>query len=100
MDPASVVPGSVMPKYPYMFTNLADIATAYANASTQKAVFGVPYYKEGMPKLGSWKEAKEQALADAKKIAADMKNQKVKDEVDAGRVPEIVALIAYLNALK
>ena len=100
MDPASVVPGSVMPKYPHMFTNLADIATAYANASTQKAVFGVPYDKEGMPKLGSWKEAKAQALADAKKIAANMKNQKVKDEVDAGRVPEIVALIAYLNALK
>jgi cytochrome c oxidase cbb3-type subunit 2 len=100
MDPASVVPGSVMPKYPHMFTNLADIATAYANASTQKAVFGVPYDKEGMPKLGSWKEAKAQALADAKKIAANMKNQKVKDEVDAGRVPEIVALIAYLNALR
>jgi cytochrome c oxidase cbb3-type subunit 2 len=39
-------------------------------------------------------------LADAKKIAANMKNQKVKDEVDAGRVPEIVALIAYLNALR
>ncbi len=100
MDPAAVVPGSIMPKYPHMFTNLADIATAYANASTQKAVFGTPYDQKGMPKLGTWKEAKAQALADAKKIASEMKNQQVKDMVAAGKVPEIVALIAYLNSLK
>jgi len=100
MDPASVVPGSIMPKYPHMFTNLADVATAYANANTQKHVFGVPYDAEGMPKLGTWKEAEAQALADAKKIAAEMKNQKVKSEVEAGKIPEIVALIAYLNSLK
>jgi cytochrome c oxidase cbb3-type subunit 2 len=100
MDPASVVPNSIMPKYPHMFTNLADIATAYANANTQKHLFGVPYDAEGMPKLGTWKEAEAQALADAKKIAAEMKNQKVKSEVEAGKIPEIVALIAYLNSLK
>jgi cytochrome c oxidase cbb3-type subunit 2 len=29
-----------------------------------------------------------------------MKNQDVKDMVAAGKVPEIVALIAYLNRLK
>ncbi len=100
MNPPSVVPGSIMPKYPHMFTNLADIATAYANANTQKEVFGVPYDTKGMPKLGSWEEAKAQALEDAKKVAAEMKNQTVKDEVAAGKVPEIVALIAYLNSLK
>ncbi|HHB94498.1 MAG TPA: cytochrome-c oxidase, cbb3-type subunit II [Campylobacterales bacterium] len=100
MDPASIVPGSIMPKYPHMFTNIADIATAYANANTQKELFAVPYDKEGMTKLGSWKDAKVQALADAKKIAADMKNQKVKDAVANGKIPEIVALIAYLNSLK
>ena len=100
MSPADIVPGSIMPKYPHMFTNTADIATAYANANTQKSLFGVPYDKEGMPKLGSWKEAKAQALEDAKKVAADMKNQSVKDAVANGQVPEIVALIAYLNSLK
>jgi cytochrome c oxidase cbb3-type subunit 2 len=100
LAPADVVPGSVMPKYPHMFTNKADIATAYANANTQKEVFGVPYDQEGMPKLGSWEDAKAQALEDAKKIAADMKNQSVKDAVANGQVPEIVALIAYLNSLK
>ncbi|MGB5918287.1 MAG: cbb3-type cytochrome c oxidase subunit II, partial [Arcobacter sp.] len=36
----------------------------------------------------------------AKAIAADMKNQAVKDAVANGQIPEIVALIAYLNSLK
>ncbi len=100
MKPSSLVPGTVMPEYPHMFTNMADIPTAYANASTQKAVFGVPYDQEGMPKLGTWAEAEVQAKEDAKLIAADMKNQSVKDAVAKGEIPEIVALIAYLNSLK
>jgi len=100
MSPPSVVPGSVMPAYPHMFNNLADIDTAYAEAYTVKTVFGTPYDKKGMPKLGTIKEANEAALADAKLIAADMKNQAVKDKVANGEIPEIVALIAYLNSLK
>jgi cytochrome c oxidase cbb3-type subunit II len=100
MDPASVVPGTVMPAYPHMFENKADVATAYANANTQKQVFAVPYDQDGMPKLGSWSEAKALALEEAKVIVADMKNQSVKDAVANGKIPEIVALIAYLNSLK
>jgi cytochrome c oxidase cbb3-type subunit 2 len=100
MAPADVVPGSIMPKYPHMFTNMADIATAYANANTQKQVFGVPYDTDGMPKLGAWADAEAAAKEEAKLIAADMKNQSVKDMVAKGEVPEIVALIAYLNSLK
>jgi cytochrome c oxidase cbb3-type subunit II len=49
---------------------------------------------------GSVEEAHAEALAEAQMIAADMKNQDVKDMVAAGKVPEIVALIAYLNSLK
>ncbi|MEA3383966.1 MAG: cytochrome-c oxidase, cbb3-type subunit II [Campylobacterota bacterium] len=100
MDPASVVPGTIMPAYPHMFTNEADVATAYANANTQKQVFKVPYDKAGMPKLGSWSDAQASALVEAKLIAADMKNQSVKDAVANGKIPEIVALIAYMNSLK
>ncbi len=99
-DPVSVVPGSIMPAYKHMFDNFADIETAYAEAYTVKKVFNVPYDKEGMPKLGTLEEAKKEALADAKKIVAGMKNQKVKDAVANGKIPEIVALIAYLNSLK
>ena len=96
----SVVPGTVMPAYKHMFTNEADIATAYANANTQKVVFGVPYDKPGNPKLGYWVDAKAAALKEAKLIAADMKNQDVKDAVANGKIPEIVAIIAYMNSLK
>jgi cytochrome c oxidase cbb3-type subunit 2 len=101
MDPASVVPGTIMPKYSHQFTNMADIETAYAESVTVKNIFNTPYDKEGMPKLGkSFEEANAIALAQAKTIVADMKNQSVKDEVAAGKIPEIVALIAYLNSLK
>jgi len=99
-QPSSVVPGSVMPSYKHMFTNVADVETAYAEALTVKKVFNVPYDKEGMPKLGTLSDAKAAALEEAKAIAAGMKNQQVKDAVAAGKIPEIVALIAYLNSLK
>jgi cytochrome c oxidase cbb3-type subunit 2 len=99
-DPASVVPGTVMPAYAHMFKNIADVDTAYAEAVTVKNVFGVPYDKEGMPTLGTLDEAKASALEEAKLIAADMKDQDVKDAVAAGKIPEIVAIIAYMNSLK
>ena len=100
MDPKSVVPGSIMPMYPHMFSNLADIDTAYAEAITVRNIFKTPYDQEGMPKLGSIDDSKAQALVDAKVIASQMKNQAVKDAVAKGEIPQIVALIAYLNSLK
>jgi cytochrome c oxidase cbb3-type subunit 2 len=105
-DPESVIPGSIMPAYKHQFTNMADIDTAYAEAYTVKTVFGTPYDQDlngdgniDVP-LGSYEEAKALALEEARAIAADMKNQAVKDAVANGQVPEIVALIAYLNSLK
>ncbi len=105
-DPLSVVPGSIMPAYQHMFTNLADIETAYGEAYTVKNVFSTPYDQDldgdgnVDVALGSYEEAKVAALAQAKEIAAGMKNQAVKDAVANGQVPQIVALIAYLNSLK
>jgi cytochrome c oxidase cbb3-type subunit 2 len=106
MDPASVVPGTVMPAYPHQFENIADLDTAYAEAYTVKTVFNTPYDQDldGDGKvdveLGEYSSAIAKAKADAAAIAADMKNQAVKDAVANGQVPEIVALIAYLNSLK
>ena len=106
MDPASVVPGSIMPAYPHQFTNVANVETAYGEAVTVKEVFGTPYDVDlngdgnvDVP-LGTYEEAKATALKEAQAIAADMKNQAVKDAVAAGQIPEIVALIAYMNSLK
>lgn len=108
-DPAAVVPGSIMPAYNWMFKNMADVDTAYAEQVTVNKVFAVPYNAE-IPMADGSKatvalaatldEAKASALEEAKVIAADMKDQDVKDAVAAGQIPEIVALIAYLNSLK
>lgn len=99
-DPTSVVPQSIMPAYKHMFTNIADIDTAYAEAVTVKAIFATPYDVPNGTPLGTLDEARATALDEAKLITADMKNQDVKDAVAAGKIPEIVALIAYMNRLK
>ena len=108
-DPEKVVPGTIMPAYRWMFVNNTDVDTAYAEMLTVEEYFGVPYNKPVPMKDGSTKtikmgatlnEARKMALEEAKLIAADMKNQDVKDAVELGRIPEIVALIAYMNSLK
>jgi len=99
-EPSSVVPGTIMPSYKHMFVNEAKIETAYAEALTVKNVFKTPYDQEGMPKLGTWEEANKAALEEAKLIVADMKDEKVKQAVASGKIPEIVAIIAYMNSLK
>ncbi len=105
LDPVSVVPGSIMPAYKHMFKNKVDIETAYAEAFTQKEVFAMPYDKDlnGDGKidvaLGDFVSAKAMMLEEAKAVAANMKNKDVKDAVARGEVPEIVAIIAYLNSL-
>jgi len=108
-DPESVVPGSIMPGYPWMFENEADIDTAYAEQVTVKNVFSVPYNtplpmkdgsKETVTLADSLDGARASALEEAKLVAADMKDKSVQDAVAAGKIPEIVAIIAYLNSLK
>jgi cytochrome c oxidase cbb3-type subunit 2 len=108
-NPAAVVPGSIMPAFTWLFTNSADIDTAYAEQLTVAQFFSVPYnkpvpMKDGSTKIvkmaGSVAEANSMALKEAKLIVADMKDQDVKDAVAGGKIPEIVALIAYLNSLK
>jgi len=99
-DPKSVVPQSIMPAYKHMFSNIADIETAYAEAVTVKTVFNTPYGDEFKGTKEAWEAYKPKVLEEAKAIAADMKNKDVKDMVAKGEVPEIVAMIAYLNRLK
>lgn len=100
LNPAEIVPGSIMPAYKHMFTNIADIETAYAEAVTVKNAFHTPYGPEFKRTRAAWEAHRPKVLADAKAIADDMKNKDVKEAVANGQVPEIVALIAYLNSLK
>lgn len=108
-DPAAIVPGSIMPKYTWLYENMTDIDTAFAEQLTVSEFFSVPYNKPVPMKDGSTKivkmgksvaEANAMALAEAKVVAKDMKDQDIKDAIASGKIPEIVALIAYLNSLK
>ncbi len=108
-DPASVVPGSIMPAYTWLYTNEADIDTAYAEQVTVKNVFSVPYNtplpmkdgsKETVALADTLEGAQASALEEAKLVVADMKSKDIQDAVAAGKIPEIVALIAYMNSLK
>lgn len=98
-EPTSVVPGSIMPSYKPLYSSNTDFDTAYAEAYTQKFVFGVPYDIEGGVELGSVERAKENFLKEAGVIVADMNDPKVAEAYKRGEVPKIVALIAYLNSL-
>jgi len=100
LNPSEIVPGSIMPAYKHQFTNLADIETAYAEAVTVKNAFHTPYGPEFKTTRAAWEAHRPKVLADAKAIADDMKNKDVKEAVANGQVPEIVAIIAYLNSLK
>jgi cytochrome c oxidase cbb3-type subunit 2 len=100
-DPKSVVPDSIMPAYKHQFTNAADLATAYAEAVTVKTVFGTPYGDDIKPGKEAFEaQMKSKVLPEALKIAKEMKRDDVLKMVEAGKVPEIVALVAYLNRLK
>ena len=99
-DPTGFVPGSIMPSYKHMFSNVANIETAYAEALTVKKVFNVPYDQPDMPTLGTYEEAQKVVNTEAKAIVADMKNKEVKEAFAKGEIKEIVAIIAYLNSLK
>jgi cytochrome c oxidase cbb3-type subunit 2 len=118
-DPAGVVPGSIMPAYTWLYKNKTDIDTAYAEQLTVASVFAVPYtfnkdkdsaeaklipMKDGSKTVtlmgDNVEDARAMALAEAKIIVADMKDQDVKDAVNRGEIPEIVAIIAYMNSLK
>lgn len=108
-DPKSRVPGSIMPAYKHLYTKNADFETAFAEAYTQKVVFGVPYDTQGGVQIGaeeykkgdsaSLAKAREIFMQEAKEVVDGMVSQDVKDAFAKGEVKEIVALIAYMNSL-
>ncbi|NDC41049.1 MAG: cytochrome-c oxidase, cbb3-type subunit II, partial [Chitinophagia bacterium] len=85
-DPSSISPGSIMPAYPWLFTNDLDTTTT-AGKIRAMITLGVPY-EQGYDKLAN-ADLFNQADAVVKNLANDkitVKNNK-----------EIVALIAYLQ---
>lgn len=98
-DPTSVVPGSIMPAYKHLYVNNVDFETAYAEAYTQKIVFGVPYDLPNGVVLGDLETAKKRFQNEAKMIIEDSGNSDLQQAYQKGEIKKIVALIAYLNSL-
>lgn len=90
LDPTSMSPGSLMPRYPWLFTN--DLNTDLTQAKLQAMIgLGVPYKQEYVD------NALEHLNAQAEEIAAELEIQL--DDVEVSPNEEIVALIAYLQRL-
>jgi len=88
VDPRSMAPGSLMPPYPWMATNIMDHSDLPAKIRTLQKL-GVPYPE------GYDRQANADLMAQAEQIVANLKASGVEVRPDT----EIVALIAYLQRL-
>ena len=88
LDPTLMVSNSIMPKYPWLFTNSIDKGKTQPMIKAMMKL-GVPY------PAGYDKEANADVEAQAKIIQASL----AKDEIEVRTTDEIVALIAYLQRL-
>jgi len=87
-NPSSMSPGSIMPYYPWLYTNKLDISTTASKISALRQL-GVPYPK------GFEKIANDELINQASIIVDDLAKNGAVTEADK----EIVALIAYLQRL-
>lgn len=88
VDPRSMSPGSLMPPYPWMATNMMNHSDLPAKIRTLQKL-GVPYPE------GYDEQANADLMVQAEQIVANLKSA----GVEAMPESEIVALIAYLQRL-
>jgi len=89
MNPAQVTPGSIMPRYPHLFTDQLDFESIPVRLKAMK-MLGVPYSEED--RETSVDNAKAQAAQIAQTIAQQGGPQNLQDK-------QAVALIAYIQRL-
>jgi cytochrome c oxidase cbb3-type subunit I/II len=90
LDPTTMSPGSIMPRYPWLLTNKLDTSTTPSKIRVLK-MLGTPYPK-GYDKIANT-DLREQAQG----IAKSLNEAGIKDPQLDRR--EIVAMIAYLQRL-
>jgi cytochrome c oxidase cbb3-type subunit I/II len=88
LDPGSMAPNSIMPPYPWLFTDKLDMKYLVPKMKALKRI-GVPYSDEQI--MNAEKELKQQADS----IVNNLKKDKINIDSDK----EIIALIAYLQRL-
>jgi cytochrome c oxidase cbb3-type subunit I/II len=87
-DPASISPGSIMPRYSWLLTQVLDITSTEAKVSTLRKL-GVPY-PDGFESI-----ANDSLMRQAQGITKDLQKNGILAEPDK----EIIALIAYIQRL-
>jgi cytochrome c oxidase cbb3-type subunit II len=99
-DPRSVVPASIMPSYPWLFSNELDFSHIADDMKVQ-ALLGVPYTDEMIANASA--DVRTQATTDAPDAAALLKRypkaQARSFAGNPGHITEADALIAYLQML-
>ncbi|GHE59875.1 cytochrome-c oxidase, cbb3-type subunit I [Roseivirga thermotolerans] len=100
VDPTSTSPGSIMPPYPWLYTQSIDPELTAGKIKALRTV-GVPY-EEGYEKVAN-AELKEQATQILKDLEEDpsgsLRSYEALNEVKISESSEIIALIAYLQRL-
>jgi cytochrome c oxidase cbb3-type subunit I/II len=94
-DPTSMSPGSIMPKYPWLFTSKVDSDNTHKKLSAMQTL-GVPYTDEYVA------NAKAEVEKQAQVIYEGLKKEEsglLLGEEGLQRDHEIIALIAYLQRL-
>ena len=98
-EPKSVVPGTVMPAYPWLEQNELDYAHI-ADDMKVNAVLGVPYTAEMITSAKADVEAQASADADSKNLVQRYPKAIARDyDGNPTRITEADALIAYLQVL-
>ena len=87
-EPQTISPGSIMPRYSWLFENDIDMDITEAKIKAMQTL-GVPYEQ------GYEKEANKDLMKQANEIVADLQKENIK----AMPQKEIIALIAYLQRL-
>ncbi len=87
-DPRQMSPGSIMPPYPWLFTQSIDTSSTPTKINVMRTI-GVPY-EEGYENF-----ANQDLIKQANAIADDLLNNGIPAEPDK----EVIALIAYLQRL-
>lgn len=88
INPVTMSPGSIMPKYPWLAEQDLDIASTTAKLKAMKTL-GVPYAQEEID------QAEAQLMQQANTISANLQKEGIALESNK----ELVALIAYLQRL-
>jgi cytochrome c oxidase cbb3-type subunit 2 len=99
MDPRSVVPGSVMPGYPWLFATDLDFAHIAEDLKVQ-ALLGVPYSDDMIANALADVRTQATTDADTAALAGRYPKSQARDfDGNPGRITEADALIAYLQMM-